>query len=162
MGFARSAIVPPSSDAPWNDAASRHTPPQPSPEGREDAPHRPWDRPDGTASIRTDRALRKRLTPQEAKLWLRLRALRPQGFHFRRQVPIGPFVVEFACLRAELVVEVDGGQHSADLNVARDHRRDEALAASGFRVLRFWNPEINVDPNAVADTIFACLTDTQS
>jgi very-short-patch-repair endonuclease len=118
----------------------------------------PWGRPDATATVETARALRKRLTPQEAKLWLRLRALRPQGFHFRRQVPTSTFIVDFACLKAGVVVEVDGGQHGAEAHLAKDRRRDVALAAAGFEVLRFWNAEVDADPDAVTETIFARLT----
>ena len=58
------------------------------------------------------RALRKRLTPQEVKLWVKLRELKTFGFHFRRQVPIGPYIVDFATLSARVVVEIDGGQHN--------------------------------------------------
>jgi very-short-patch-repair endonuclease len=57
------------------------------------------------------RALRKRLTPQEVKLWVRLRELKRLAHHFRRQAPVGPYVVDFICFRAQLVVEADGGQH---------------------------------------------------
>ena len=57
------------------------------------------------------RALRKRLTPQEVKLWLRLRELKALGFHFRRQAPIGRYIVDFVSFRSRLIVEADGGQH---------------------------------------------------
>jgi very-short-patch-repair endonuclease len=70
--------------------------------------------------------------------------------------------VDFACLKAGLVVEVDGGQHGRNGHAARDRSRDEALAASGFRVLRFWNAELDADPDAVADAIFARLTEARS
>ena len=112
--------------------------------------------------METVRAMRKRLTSQGARLWLRLRAVRPQGFHFRRQVAIGPFIVDFARLQAGLVVEVDGGQHSTDGHATRDHRRDEVLAASGFHVLRFWNAEVDAGPGVVAEAIFAWLTGARS
>jgi very-short-patch-repair endonuclease len=95
------------------------------------------------------------MTPQEARLWLRLRALRPQGFHFRRQVPIARFIVDFACLKAGLVVEIDGGQHGQAAHLERDRLRDLALATAGFEVLRFWNAEVNSDLDAVVETIFA-------
>jgi very-short-patch-repair endonuclease len=71
----------------------------------------PEGRPNSAVPLGVARALRKRMTPQEAKLWVALRTLRPAGFHFRRQVPIGPYVVDFACLKHRLIVEVDGGQH---------------------------------------------------
>ncbi len=103
------------------------------------------------------RALRRSMTPQEVKLWVRLRELRQQGYHFRRQAPRAGAIVDFVCLRHQLVVEVDGGQHGANANVEQDRARDAALAALGFRVLRFWNAEIDADPDAVVDTIFAHL-----
>lgn len=70
------------------------------------------------------RELRKRLTPQEVKLWVRLRALKELGFHFRRQAPVGRYIVDFASFRDCPIIEVDGGQHAmargASLDAARD------------------------------------------
>ncbi len=123
---------------------------------------RPWSRPDAIAGVGTARLLRKRMTGQETKIWVRLRALRAQGFHFRRQVPIGRFIVDFACLKAGLVVEIDGGQHGHDAHLRRDRARDGALSAAGFKVVRFWNAEVDSDPDAVIDTIFAHLTDDRA
>ncbi|WP_372422312.1 endonuclease domain-containing protein [Salinarimonas chemoclinalis] len=118
-------------------------------------------RPGTTVPIEVARALRKRLTRQEAALWVRLRRLRPAGFGFRRQVPIGPYVVDFACLKARLVVEVDGGQHGLDAHAARDAVRDARLAERGFRVARFWNHQVDRDLDVVMDTIFARLTESR-
>jgi very-short-patch-repair endonuclease len=112
----------------------------------------PADLPRGFA-----RALRKRLTPQEAKLWVALRGLRPAGYHFRRQVPILTFVVDFACLKHRVIAEADGSQHGLDDNLAADRLRDEALARLGFVVLRFWNGEIDRNLRGVMDTIVARL-----
>lgn len=79
------------------------------------------------------------MTPQERKVWAKLRELnRMLGLHFRRQAPIGPFIADFAELGRRVVVEIDGCGHGG----VRDVRRDEWLAAQGFRVLRFWNPEV--------------------
>jgi very-short-patch-repair endonuclease len=97
------------------------------------------------------------MTRQEARLWTRLRLLRAAGHHFRRQVPIAGFVVDFACLRAGLVVELDGGQHSRDLAAHRDRERDRQLAALGFQVLRFWNGEVDGNLDGVLETIVAAL-----
>jgi very-short-patch-repair endonuclease len=119
---------------------------------------RSWGRPEATASVAMARKLRKQLTRQEAKLWLRLRALPEQGYHFRRQVPIGPFIVDFACLRHSLVVEIDGGQHSLARAAARDRARDTALGGLGFEVLRFWNAEVDENADGVVETVFAHLT----
>lgn len=116
-------------------------------------------RPGTTVPVAVARALRQRLTPQEAKLWVALRRLRPAGFTFRRQVPIGPYVVDFACLKARLVVEVDGSHHGFDAHLAKDGVRDARLAERGFRVLRFWNHQVDRELDSVMDTIFARLTE---
>ena len=89
------------------------------------------------------RSLRKRLTPQEVKLWVHLRSWRKRGFHFRRQAPRDDYVVDFVCLKQRLIVEVDGGQHNFDAHARRDAERDKHFVRQGFRVLRFWNNEID-------------------
>ncbi|MGE0737231.1 MAG: endonuclease domain-containing protein [Alphaproteobacteria bacterium] len=86
------------------------------------------------------RKLRSNLTDAEKRLWNRLRRKQVDGYRFRRQVPLGFYIVDFACLEARLVVEVDGGQHAVD--AARDGVRDAWLVANGFRVLRFWNNDV--------------------
>ena len=86
------------------------------------------------------KALRRNETEAEKRLW---RYLRNRGFHdrkFRRQHPIGPYVVDFLCLEEGLVVELDGGQHA--IQAKRDEIRTRRLNALGFRVLRFWNNEV--------------------
>ncbi len=100
------------------------------------------------------RHLRKVMTPQEVKLWVHLRALKKQGFHFRRQVPREGFIVEFACLHSRVVIEIDGAQHGETANARRDAERDARLAAAGFKVLRFWNNEVNDNLDAVVETIY--------
>jgi very-short-patch-repair endonuclease len=72
------------------------------------------------------------MTPQEVKLWVRLRQLREQGHHFRRQVPRGPHVLDFACLKSRLIVEVDGAQHGFDAGLARDAQAPPAPRVSGL------------------------------
>jgi very-short-patch-repair endonuclease len=94
------------------------------------------------------------MTQQEVKLWVRLRELRAQGFHFR-QVPIDRFIVDFACLKHRLVIEVDGGQHGHDAHARRDEVRDSAFQVLGFRVLRFWNVDIDRALAGVVETILA-------
>jgi len=78
----------------------------------------------------------------EQKLWRALRRLPLGGSHFRRQVPIGPYVADFACLAAKLIVEVDGSGHAMDANIARDAERTAWLESQGYTVLRFWNPDV--------------------
>jgi len=80
------------------------------------------------------RKLRKTMTRQEAKLWQHLRELRKQGFHFRRQVPIDDYIVDFACFHPKVAVEVDGSHHSGLLHSKRDAARDAYLIGSGFKV----------------------------
>ncbi|MBS4083961.1 MAG: endonuclease domain-containing protein [Rhizobiales bacterium] len=107
------------------------------------------------------RELRKRLTSQEIKLWVRLRMLRSQrNLHFRRQAPIGNFIVDFACLREWIVIEVDGGQHGEDSGVSADRQRDRILAEKGFRVLRFWNSEVDTNIDGVLETILSACHPT--
>ena len=84
------------------------------------------------------RVLRRNATDAERMMWPLLRDRRLDGIKFRRQVPIGPFVADFASIGCRLVVEMDGGQHAES---RRDIRRDAYLAANGWRVLRFWNNE---------------------
>ena len=116
-------------------------------------------RPKSNLAISTARGLRKRMTRQEAKLWARLRLLREQGLHFRRQAPIGPFIVDFVCLRARTVIEIDGGGHVAPIQAARDVRRDEVLSTMGFVILRFWNEEVDSNADGIVQTIFErCAT----
>ncbi|MES2166146.1 MAG: DUF559 domain-containing protein, partial [Pseudomonadota bacterium] len=103
------------------------------------------------------RELRKRLTPQEVKLWVKLRGLKSSGFHFRRQAPIGPFIVDFICFRHHLIVEADGGQHGMAPHASKDSRRDGFLKSQGFRVIRFWNSDIDHHLDGVIETIVAEL-----
>ena len=91
--------------------------------------------------------LRANPTPAEIKLWSVLRKRQRSGARFRRQHPIGPFVVDFCAPRLKLVIEVDGGQH-VDLH-EYDQRRTTYLAAHGYRVLRFWNNQVLNDLNDV-------------
>jgi very-short-patch-repair endonuclease len=65
------------------------------------------------------------------------------GVHFRRQAPRDNYVVDFVCLKHRLIVEVDGGQHNFDAHAQRDAQRDNHFSGKGFRVLRFWNNEID-------------------
>jgi very-short-patch-repair endonuclease len=105
------------------------------------------------------RSLRKRMTPQEVKLWVHLRSWRQRGFHFRRQAPRETFIVDFVCLKHRLIVEVDGGQHNFDAHAARDAERDRHLALKGFRVLRFWNNDIDRNLDGVLTMIDNALHD---
>ena len=98
-------------------------------------------------NIQRARQLRLALTDAEAALWKHLRGRRLLGAKFRRQFPVSGFVVDFVCLEARLVIEIDGGQH-ADRTAFDDHRT-RVLSPSGFRTLRFWNDEVLKDPEGV-------------
>ncbi|MEN4904766.1 endonuclease domain-containing protein [Luteimonas sp. TWI1416] len=92
------------------------------------------------------RRLRQTMTDAERALWRHLRMRQMAGARFRRQHPIGPYVVDFVCLAQGLVIEVDGGQHAESTS---DAARDAFLRAQGYRVLRFWNHDVLGNPEGV-------------
>jgi very-short-patch-repair endonuclease len=94
------------------------------------------------------------MTDAERKLWHYLRQRQLDGFHFRKQGPIGPYIADFACLRAKLILEVDGGQHD---DSAHDAARDASLATRGYRVLRFWNNDVLQNIDGIYMTITEAL-----
>ena len=100
------------------------------------------------------RQLHRNETEEEYHLWSDLRARRLNGYKFARQVPLGPFIVDFLCREERLIVEVDGFQHAES---ATDQRRTEWLNANGYSVLRFWNQEISRERRSVLETILAAL-----
>jgi very-short-patch-repair endonuclease len=108
------------------------------------------------------KALRRDMTDAERIVWYGLRAHRLHGASFRRQVPIGPYVVDFACVAAKLIVEVDGGQHFEPEHIAHDERRSAFLAAQGYRVLRFTNLDVMKNTSGVLETIAAALGKSES
>lgn len=97
------------------------------------------------------RRLRNQSTDAERLLWRHLRRRQLNGFRFRRQVPIGEYVADFACLDAKLVIELDGGQHQEQ--VSRDAYRDSRINDSGYRVVRFWNNQVFEETTAVLEVI---------
>ncbi|WP_407354129.1 endonuclease domain-containing protein [Luteimonas sp. R10] len=99
------------------------------------------------------RALRRDMTTAECMLWRQLRRRR-LGWRFRRQHPIGPYVADFVCVEARLVIEVDGGQH---MGSATDPRRDAFLRTRGFEILRFWNNDVTANLEGVCTAIAAHL-----
>ena len=103
------------------------------------------------------RALRKRMTPQEVKLWVKLRELKALGFHFSRQAPIDHFIVDFVSFGSRLVIEVDGGQHGMPEGLRSDEMRDEFLRSRGFRVLRFSNSDIDANLTGVMESVLSAL-----
>ncbi|MGY4475855.1 endonuclease domain-containing protein [Bradyrhizobium sp. USDA 3364] len=101
--------------------------------------------------------LRANTTPHERILWRALREMPTDGSHFRRQAPIGPYIVDFFCPAKRLIIELDGGHHNDDEMAKRDRKRQQWLEREGYRVIRFWNSEITVDLNAVLERIYVEL-----
>ncbi|HVJ32226.1 MAG TPA: endonuclease domain-containing protein [Terriglobia bacterium] len=101
----------------------------------------------GPASALKARSLRRRSTDAERRFWLMLRDRRLRGWKFRRQVPLGPYVVDFYCALAKVVVELDGGQHADQ--IARDHQRSNWLMSEGYSVVRFWNNDVLANTDGV-------------
>jgi very-short-patch-repair endonuclease len=105
----------------------------------------------------TAKKLRSNTTPHERSLWRALKEIPVAGTHFRRQAPIGPYVVDFFCPAAQLIIELDGGHHNDDETAKRDRERQLWLEREGYRVIRFWNSEIMGDLNAVLERIYVEL-----
>ena len=101
--------------------------------------------------------LRRSLTDVERKLWYHLRAKRFQGFKIRRQVPIGPYIVDFLCEKSKLIIEADGGQHAE--RAEQDVLRTRWLEAHGYRVIRYWNNEVMQNLAGVLETILGALNE---
>ncbi|MBI3743722.1 MAG: endonuclease domain-containing protein [Chloroflexi bacterium] len=125
-----------------------------SPRPRTDAPRLARRKPNVLANVRR---LRRPQTPSEARLWSRLRDSRLLGAKFRRQHPIGQYIVDFVCLEQKVVIEVDGSQHSEDSAIAHDAERTAWLEGTGYRVLRFWNNDVSGNLDGVLETIRAAL-----
>jgi len=95
--------------------------------------------------------LRKRSTHAEILLWKHLRAKQLEGLKFKRQQPIGNYIVDFVCFKKQIVIEVDGGQHAIEKD--KDKERDRWLEGQGFRVLRFWNNEVVANIEGVLEVV---------
>ncbi|MEQ9519166.1 MAG: endonuclease domain-containing protein [Parvibaculum sp.] len=99
------------------------------------------------------RWLRNNQTEMEKILWRELRGLRSSGFHFRRQAPLGRYVVDFVCHGSKLIIEVDGEQHGETDAMRRDEQRSAWLEGEGFKVIRFWNNDVNENLQGVMQSI---------
>ena len=95
------------------------------------------------------RSLRKRQTPGEKLLWRQLRARNFHGLKFRRQVPVGPYIVDFLCVQRKLIIEIDGDSHCALSAQERDKKREEYLRNKGFVVIRFSEQQVKEDIHSV-------------
>ena len=108
------------------------------------------------------RSLRRQSTDAERIIWAALRAHRLIGVSFRRQTPIGPYIADFVCHAANLVIEIDGGQHFEVEGLRRDARRNAFLASKGYRVLRFNNHDVMTNRQGVLDTIAGAICSAPS
>lgn len=102
------------------------------------------------------RQLRSEMTVAESHLWQCLRARQIHGLKFRRQHPVGKYILDFACIEARLAIEVDGGQHN-EMQI-NDDQRTAWLEAQGWKVLRFWNNEVLQNIEGVLEKVLNALT----
>ena len=113
--------------------------------------------PKSSATLRRAKRLRRGMSDEERVLWMLLRDRRFADFKFRRQVPLGDYVVDFVCLSAKLVVELDGSQHAELEQVAFDAQRAVYLEQAGFRVVRIWAGHLFSERDGVLETILNAL-----
>ncbi len=103
------------------------------------------------------RELRQRQTDAERALWRHLRNMQVGGVKFRRQEPIGRYIVDFASFDRNLVIEIDGSQHGEAMEMEKDEQRTRWLDSRGFRVERFWSNEVLTNIDGVAERISEIL-----
>ena len=108
------------------------------------------------------RSLRRDSTDAEKKLWRKLRARQLAGAKFRRQHPLGPYILDFYCAEARLAIELDGGQHAFEEQSRHDEQRSRYLAEQGIQELRFWNNEVLKNTEGVLQKIWSALTSAPS
>src|SRR5262245_22520446 len=119
--------------------------------------------PASAAHFKSDRArasarrMRRAMTPAECALWVELRRLPLKGTHFRNQAPFGPFVADFLCHGARLIVELDGGAHAAPDTGQHDKDRQAWIESRRYHVLRFSNARVLADARGVAQEILAAV-----
>jgi len=103
--------------------------------------------------------LRTHMTDAEQKLWYFLRGHRFHGMKFKRQKPVGPYIVDFVCIQHTLIIEIDGGQHADN---GTDMQRDTWLQQQGWHVLRFWNHEVLANTASVLEAIHQTVTNMKA
>lgn len=103
------------------------------------------------------KTLRRTPTPFEVRFWRLIHPLRQAGWHFRKQAPMGRYVVDFVCHRAKLIVEIDGDSHFSDVGMAHDAARTAFLTAEGYHVLRFTNLEVMQQDEAIYAAVVEAL-----
>jgi very-short-patch-repair endonuclease len=103
------------------------------------------------------RELRQKHTDAERALWMKLRNREMEGVKFRRQQPIGPYIVDFVSFQRRIIIEIDGGQHNEEKIRERDEERTMRLEERGYRIIRFWNNEVLTNPQGVLERIREAL-----
>lgn len=103
------------------------------------------------------KALRQSLTASERILWTKLKGKQVNGWQFRKQHPVGPYIADFACVRAKLIIEVDGGGHTNPEQITHDQKRTTFLRQQGWAVHRIWNSDVLNNLSVVMDGIYALL-----
>jgi very-short-patch-repair endonuclease len=99
--------------------------------------------------------LRKQSTDTEQRLWRHLKTKHIGGLKFRRQQPIGPYIVDFVCFEKKIIIELDGGQHSLPAEMKNDSRRNHWFEAQGYEILRFWDNEVLTNIQGMLEVIEA-------
>ena len=127
----------------------------PSPFQGEGRGEGPSAHPRNLALVKPARRLRRQLTDTERKLWYHLRNRQFEGIKFRRQYPIGRYIVDFVSVEQSLIIELDGGQHADN---QKDLIRDDWLRTQGYNILRFWNHEVLQNIEGVLETIQSYLS----
>jgi very-short-patch-repair endonuclease len=142
-------------DRPSLSHQGRGTPGSPSPGGREleGGGHQQQEMSKIRKSTSFSRNLRQKQTVAESDLWKRLKSKQLEGIKFRRQQPIGPYIVDFVSFERKIVVEVDGGQHNDKERMEKDEKRTRWLEGEGFQVLRFWNNDVLTNIEGIIDGI---------
>ena len=107
--------------------------------------------------IGSAREFRQKQTDAEKALWMRLRNRQLEGVKFRRQQPIGSYIVDFASFERKLIIEINGGQHNEEKIKQRDEERTTKLKERGYQIIRFWNNEVLINPEGVLERIREAL-----
>lgn len=113
-------------------------------------------------NIARQRQLRRQATPPEQAMWKLLRHFKSRGFHFRRQVALGPYFADFACHHAKIVFEVDGDTHAVGKGPEHDRRRTEYMQQRGFTIVRISNRDVLRNPEGVFHLIEEALLDSSA
>lgn len=110
-------------------------------------------------SVTRARQLRRNMSPVEARMWDYLRTLKAEGFHFRRQAPLGRYYADFACHHAKLVIEIDGDTHFTRSGIDHDLERDRFIRAEGYRTIRFTNTDVLKNMDGVVTHLLSRLAE---